>query len=97
MAKETKEEKKLIPVTDCWDADDVTVDLEKKVVRVHLSNWKNDKEGYYNAKLVGHGVRPDPNEAVFDPNDPERVNIDGLGYSSDYEKMVRYINHSVML
>ena len=88
---------KEIPVTTGWEADDITVQQDKGIIRVHLTNVDTDEEGFYNVQLKNKSLWADENEAVFDPSDPKRVNLDGQGYSDDFERMLRYIGHKIMI
>lgn len=78
-----------------WTADHVEFNYkgDKSVAKVFLSDDKGNK-GTYLAQLKNHEVYPDDHADVYDPSEPERINIDP---SSDvFERMATYIHHKAI-
>lgn len=78
-----------------WDADDVQFNYkgQRDVAKVHLEDDDGNK-GTYLARIKNGEVFPDPNADVFDPSEPDRINIDP---SSDvFERMCRYMHHKAL-
>lgn len=90
-------ENKKVPFVDdgWWDADDVQFNYKGQhgVVKVHLCDDDGNK-GTYLARIKNGEVFPDPSADVFDPSEPDRINIDP---SSDvFERMCRYMHHKAL-
>lgn len=78
-----------------WEADHVEFNYkgDRSVAKVFLSDDDGNK-GTYLAKLKDHSVWPDDHADVYDPSEPERINIDP---SSDvFERMANYIHHKAI-